>query len=164
MQRLLSIESALLHDVLRVADLFLLTGLKTLCATYITQHVTTDNVFELYRTAVLYELPRLEESTTLHMALHVEEVVRAPEFAALMRESAATIRDRQGVDSLPLADEMRSHLAAAYGARYQLNPGEELDEYEEARAATLRYKRGLIDALLAQLGIGALNRLGRSTE
>jgi hypothetical protein len=72
-------DSGLLHDVLRVADLFLLTGLKTLCATYITQHVTSENVFELYRTAVLYALPRLEESTTQHMAIYIEDVVRLPE-------------------------------------------------------------------------------------
>ena len=158
----MSIESGLLHDVLRIADLFLLTGLKTLCATYITQHVTAENVFELYRTAVLYELPRLEESSTQFMALHVEAVVRQPEFAALMRESAATIKNRQGIDSLPLVDDIRSHLATMYGARYELNDGEEMDDYEAGRAATLHSKRALLDALLAQLDIGALNRLGNS--
>lgn len=79
------------------------------------------------------------------------------------------------MDSVPLIDDIRSHLAILYGARQQLGEGEEMDDYEVAilhllcvcadgfkanKEAMLQHKRALLDELLQRIGIGALNRLG----
>lgn len=61
-------------DVLYLADLFLLPGLKKQCASVIHQNLTTDNVIPVIRLVRLYNLLQLEDQCTEFMAEHLEKV------------------------------------------------------------------------------------------
>ena len=69
------------YDVLCAADLYLLTGLKRLCAGVMSRYIKVNNVINVLRTARLFSLARLESQCAAYMSNHLEEV--CPHFLTL---------------------------------------------------------------------------------
>ncbi|XP_061113727.1 ankyrin repeat and BTB/POZ domain-containing protein 1 isoform X2 [Conger conger] len=100
------------EEVLGVADMWLLPGLKRLCGRVLAQGLGEDSVLRLWRTARLYRLSRLEDQCTELMARIIYKLVEDPEFAQLVQEDAAAVADRQETDSIPLVDDIRFHISS----------------------------------------------------
>lgn len=62
------------YSVLCFADIYLLSGLKRLCARVISAFLDTENVLTVFRTARLFNLPRLEVDCCEYMSKHLEMV------------------------------------------------------------------------------------------
>uniref|UniRef100_A0A8C6U3K7 Ankyrin repeat and BTB/POZ domain-containing protein 1 n=1 Tax=Neogobius melanostomus TaxID=47308 RepID=A0A8C6U3K7_9GOBI len=99
-------------DVLCVADMYLLPGLKRLCGKTLAQALSRDNVICLWKTARLFSLSRLEDQCTEYMAKIIEQLVLDPEFAELIKEDAASVKGRHETDSVPLVDDIRYHISS----------------------------------------------------
>lgn len=61
-------------DVLCVADMYLLLGLKRLCEKTLAKAICEDNVLYMWKTAKLFRLSRLEDHCTEFMAKIIERV------------------------------------------------------------------------------------------
>lgn len=61
-------------DVLCVADMYLLPGLKRLCGKTLAKTICEDNVLQMWKTAKLFRLSRLEDQCTEFMAKIIERV------------------------------------------------------------------------------------------
>ncbi|PIO35266.1 hypothetical protein AB205_0126570, partial [Aquarana catesbeiana] len=103
----LSPENA--YEVLCVADLYLLPGLKRLCGKVLAQMLDEDSVIGIWKLAKLFQLTRLEDQCTEYMA---RILVDSEEFAAAVREDAAAVEERQETDSIPLIDDIRFHITS----------------------------------------------------
>lgn len=69
----------LAYDVLSVADMYLLPGLKRLCGRSLAQMLEEDSVVGVWRIAKLFRLARLEDQCTEYMAKVIEKVGRVAE-------------------------------------------------------------------------------------
>eukprot|EP01114_Cavostelium_apophysatum_P017437 TRINITY_DN5177_c0_g2_i1.p1 TRINITY_DN5177_c0_g2~~TRINITY_DN5177_c0_g2_i1.p1 ORF type:complete len:495 (+),score=61.54 TRINITY_DN5177_c0_g2_i1:115-1485(+) len=76
-ERLGETQGDLLLDVLEVADLFLLPGLKASCVNILAQHLELDNVFEMIQVARTFDVVKLEDSCIHFIALNLEEVMNS---------------------------------------------------------------------------------------
>ncbi|KAK5609799.1 Ankyrin repeat and BTB/POZ domain-containing protein 1 [Crenichthys baileyi] len=99
-------------DVLCVADMYLLPGLKRLCGKTLAKAICEDNVLHMWKTAKLFRLSRLEDQCTEFMAKIIERLVEQAEFAEMIKEDAASLEERQETDSVPLVDDIRYHIAS----------------------------------------------------
>lgn len=72
----LQIPPELVYDVLSVADMYLLPGLKRLCGRSLAQILEEDSVVGVWRIAKLFRLARLEDQCTEYMAKVIEKVSR----------------------------------------------------------------------------------------
>lgn len=61
-------------DVLCVADMYLLPGLKRLCGKTLAQTLSKDNVVYMWKTAKLFQLSRLEDQCVEYMAKIIYQV------------------------------------------------------------------------------------------
>lgn len=61
-------------DVLCVADMYLLPGLKRICGRSLAQAVCKDNVVQMWKIAKLFHLSRLEDYCTEYMAKFIDQV------------------------------------------------------------------------------------------
>lgn len=61
-------------DVLCLADMYLLPGLKRLCGKTLAKTICEENVLHMWRTAKLFRLSRLEDQCTEFMAKIIERV------------------------------------------------------------------------------------------
>ncbi|XP_043103033.1 ankyrin repeat and BTB/POZ domain-containing protein 1 [Puntigrus tetrazona] len=100
------------YEVLCVADMYLLPGLKRLCGRTLAVLLNEENVLHMWKTAKLFRLSRLEDQCTEYMAKIIERLVERPEFADMIREDAGNVAARQETDSIPLVDEIRFHIAS----------------------------------------------------
>lgn len=82
----LSPENA--YDVLCVADMYLLPGLKRLCGRTLAQILDEDNVVSIWRIAKLFQLTRLEDQCTEYMAKIIEKVTQPPHTALTCAQRA----------------------------------------------------------------------------
>ncbi|KAJ8371899.1 hypothetical protein AAFF_G00298910 [Aldrovandia affinis] len=98
-------------DMLCVADMYLLPGLKRLCGRTLAQALCEENVLFMWKTARLYRLSRLEDQCTELMAKIIEKLVEREEFAEMIQEDAQTVQAREETDSIPLVDDIRFHIA-----------------------------------------------------
>nr|XP_013807397.1 PREDICTED: ankyrin repeat and BTB/POZ domain-containing protein 1-like [Apteryx mantelli mantelli] len=106
----LSPENA--YDVLCVADMYLLPGLKRLCGRTLAQILDEDNIVSIWRIAKLFQLTRLEDQCTEYMAKIIEKLVELEEFVAAVKENAEAVEERQETDSIPLVDDIRFHITS----------------------------------------------------
>ncbi|XP_057561591.1 podocalyxin-like protein 2 isoform X2 [Hippopotamus amphibius kiboko] len=102
----------LAYDVLSVADMYLLPGLKQLCGRSLAQLLDEDSVVGVWRLAKLFGLARLEDQCTKYMARVIEKLVEQEDFVEAVREEAAAVASRQETDSIPLVDDIRFHLGS----------------------------------------------------
>jgi len=111
------IHPDILIDVLQASDLLMLPGLKAITITFIQQHVTIDDVFEIIEIARTLSATKLEDHCIYFIALHLTKIVKKyPEkLIFLIQENATSIKHRQETDSLPIVDEIRSYLDKIYG-------------------------------------------------
>ncbi|XP_033922255.1 ankyrin repeat and BTB/POZ domain-containing protein 1 isoform X1 [Melopsittacus undulatus] len=100
------------YDVLCVADMYLLPGLKRLCGRTLAQILDEDNVVSIWRIAKLFQLTRLEDQCTEYMAKIIEKLVESEEFVAAVKENAEAVEERQETDSIPLVDDIRFHITS----------------------------------------------------
>ncbi|KAI2662049.1 Ankyrin repeat and BTB/POZ domain-containing protein 1 [Labeo rohita] len=100
------------YEVLCVADMYLLPGLKRLCGRTLAVLLNEENVLHMWKTAKLFRLSRLEDQCTEYMAKIIERLVERPDFADMIREDAGNVAARQETDSIPLVDEIRFHIAS----------------------------------------------------
>ncbi|XP_077890018.1 ankyrin repeat and BTB/POZ domain-containing protein 1 isoform X2 [Ictidomys tridecemlineatus] len=100
------------YDVLSVADMYLLPGLKRLCGRSLAQLLDEDSVVGVWRVAKLFRLARLEDQCTEFMAKVIEKLVEREDFVEAVREEAAAVASRQETDSIPLVDDIRFHVAS----------------------------------------------------
>lgn len=63
-----------MFDVLCVADMYLLPGLKRLCGKTLAKITCEDNVLNMWKTAKLFRLSRLEDHCTEFMAKIIDRV------------------------------------------------------------------------------------------
>ncbi|TNN42718.1 Ankyrin repeat and BTB/POZ domain-containing protein 1 [Liparis tanakae] len=110
----------LVLDVLCVADMYLLPGLKRLCGKTLAETLSEDNVLHMWKMAKLFRLSRLEDNCTEFMARIIERLVERPEFVEIIKEeAAASAEEQRETDSVPLVDEIRYHITGnvqTYGA------------------------------------------------
>ncbi|XP_034028559.1 ankyrin repeat and BTB/POZ domain-containing protein 1 [Thalassophryne amazonica] len=97
-------------DVLCVADMYLLPGLKRLCGKTLANAISEDSVLHMRKMARLFRLSRLEDQCTEFMAKIIERLVEKAEFAEMIKEDAASVEERQETDSVPLVDDIRYHI------------------------------------------------------
>ncbi|XP_063797251.1 ankyrin repeat and BTB/POZ domain-containing protein 1 isoform X2 [Pseudophryne corroboree] len=109
-RRKLSPENA--YEVLCLADMYLLLGLKRLCGKILAQMLDEDSVIGIWNIAKLFQLTRLEDQCTEYMARIIEKLVDSEEFAAAIQDDAAAVEERQETDSIPLIDEIRFHITS----------------------------------------------------
>ncbi|NP_001398403.1 ankyrin repeat and BTB/POZ domain-containing protein 1 isoform 3 [Mus musculus] len=102
----------LAYDVLSVADMYLLPGLKRLCGRSLAQLLEEDSVVGVWRIAKMFRLARLEDQCTEYMAKVIEKLVEREDFVEAVREEAAAVAARQETDSIPLVDDIRFHVAS----------------------------------------------------
>ncbi|NP_001096209.1 ankyrin repeat and BTB/POZ domain-containing protein 1 [Xenopus tropicalis] len=100
------------YEVLCVADMYLLPGLKRLCGKTLAQMLDEDSIIGIWKTAKLFQLTRLEDQCTEYMARIIEKLVDSEEFAAAVREDAEAVEERQETDSIPLIDDIRFHITS----------------------------------------------------
>lgn len=62
------------YEVLCVADMYLLPGLKRLCGRTLAALLSEENVLHMWKTAKLFSLSRLEDQSTEYMAKIIERV------------------------------------------------------------------------------------------
>ncbi|XP_031700664.1 ankyrin repeat and BTB/POZ domain-containing protein 1 [Anarrhichthys ocellatus] len=122
----------IVFDVLCVADMYLLPGLKRLCGKTLSKTICEDNVLYMWKMAKLFRLSRLEDNCTEFMAKIIERLVEQAEFAEIIKEDAASVEERQETDSVPLVDEIRYHITGnlqTYSAIEEAN--QKLEALEE---------------------------------
>lgn len=98
------------YDVLCLADLFILPGLKKLCESVIQENLATDNIISVIKLVRLYSLPRLEDHCTEFMAEHLEEIIDLPDFVTLIIDDANEIHNREEIDTISIIDDIRYHI------------------------------------------------------
>ncbi|KAM7437250.1 Ankyrin repeat and BTB/POZ domain-containing protein 1 [Porites harrisoni] len=98
------------YSVLCFADVYLLNGLKRLCAREISSLLDPDSVVTVLRTARLFNLPGLEVNCCEYISKHLEKVIDNKEFHSLILEDASSVQGRQETDSIPVVDDIRFHL------------------------------------------------------
>lgn len=108
----LQLPPELAYDVLSVADMYLLPGLKQLCGRSLAQLLDEDSVVGVWRVAKLFGLARLEDQCTKYMARVIEKLVQQEDFVEAVREEAAAVAGRQETDSIPLVDDIRFHMGS----------------------------------------------------
>ncbi|KAB0363464.1 hypothetical protein FD754_007620 [Muntiacus muntjak] len=110
----------LAYDVLVVADMYLLPGLKQLCGRSLAQLLDEDSVVGVWRVAKLFGLARLEDQCTKYMARVIEKLVQQEDFVEAVREEAAAVAGRQETDSIPLVDDIRFHMGSLVQTRHAM--------------------------------------------
>jgi ankyrin repeat/BTB/POZ domain-containing protein 1 len=121
-------------DVLFAADMLFLEKLKTKAAVVIStlgngtatgmqtedQREDTDlDIFEILRAAWTTRVQRLEEFAARYIAFRLEDYIDDPQFAEIVRESAARIGARQETDSIELVDDIRYYLSDRFRLRFE---------------------------------------------
>lgn len=90
------------------------------------------NVYDVIRAAWDLRVQRLEEFAARYLAGRLEDYIDEDEFAELIRESAARIRERQETDTIELLDDIRYYLSERFRLRFEGDGLEEmLDEEGE---------------------------------
>ncbi|KAG7291809.1 hypothetical protein NEMBOFW57_001830 [Staphylotrichum longicolle] len=83
------------------------------------------NVYDVIRAAWDLKVQRLEEFAARYLASRLEDYIDEEEFAELIRESAARLKERQETDTIELLDDIRYYLSERFRFRFE---GEGLEE------------------------------------
>ncbi|EGC49892.1 ankyrin repeat protein [Histoplasma capsulatum var. duboisii H88] len=77
------------------------------------------DIYELIRAGWTFRVQRLEEFAARYLAYRLESHIDLPEFAELVAESAARIKERQETDSIELVDDIRFYLSERFRLRFE---------------------------------------------
>ncbi|KAF2404335.1 hypothetical protein EJ06DRAFT_526419 [Trichodelitschia bisporula] len=140
-------------DVLFTADLLFIEKLKVRAAQIIStlgnggaSVVEADNsrgeagaeeidIYDVIRAGWDTRVQRLEEFGARYLAQRLEHHIDREEFAELVKESAARVKNRQETDTVELIDDIRYELSERYRLRFE-EAG--IDEMEEAAGGLLQ--------------------------
>ena len=75
--------------------------------------------FEIMHAAWELRVPRLETFAARYFAYRLERYLDLPEFATLIKESAARIKNREETDSIELVDDIRHYLSERFRLRFE---------------------------------------------
>ncbi|KAG8628636.1 hypothetical protein KVT40_002501 [Elsinoe batatas] len=134
-------------DVLFAADLLFIEKLKQRAAMIIstlgngdTSIVDSENprgetdieevvdIYDVIRAGWDTRVHRLEEFGARYIAYRLERFIDDPEFAQIVKESAARIQGRQETDTVELVDDIRYYLSDRYRLRMEDTAAEWMDE------------------------------------
>ncbi|CAF1205224.1 unnamed protein product [Adineta ricciae] len=127
-------------DLLVLADELLLPGLKRLCGNTYSKLLSIDTVLSTLRLARLFDLVKLEHQCIRFISDHLEEVLQQDEFTKFVLEDAASVVDRQELDTVPIIDDLRFYLA-----EFSAENSSDMDETSE--------KMKLLDDFLERIGL-----------
>ncbi|KAL3148881.1 Ankyrin repeat and BTB/POZ domain-containing protein 1 [Trebouxia sp. C0010 RCD-2024] len=125
-----------LLQVMQYADRALMEGLKGRCAMLLHPHVTQDSALPLLQQALAMDSDRLTETCVRCIAQHLLVLVREPLFHQLVKESAASVQNREDVDSVPIVDDIRYHVTLLHGDGELSDDEEDLDVLDPAQLAS----------------------------
>ena len=100
----------IVSELLHTADMFLLPGLKKVCGKLLAMLVDTETVMDIFKTARLFNLPRLEDQATEFLARNIEVMMDDLELHKMIQQDAAEVRHREETDSVQIIDDIRSHI------------------------------------------------------
>lgn len=75
--------------------------------------------FEIMHAAWELRVPRLETFVARYFAYRLEQYIDLPEFADLIQESAARIKNREETDSIEVIDDIRHYLSERFRLRFE---------------------------------------------
>lgn len=78
-------------------------------------YITTITAIPYLTEAIRVEAERLANACLRVIAQNLKEVVHDPQFSELVRESAASVEERQDVDSVPIIDDIRFFITQLHG-------------------------------------------------
>ncbi|XP_046357671.1 ankyrin repeat and BTB/POZ domain-containing protein 1-like [Haliotis rufescens] len=136
-QDLCELSAENVYDILCVADLYILPGLKRLCANCMGEYIDINNIITILRTSRLFSLRKLENECAEFIAENLEEVIAQEDFIKLVKEDAANLQERHETDTIDIIDEVRFYITNF------------IQTYSEMQEANERLK--LIDDLLEEL-------------
>ena len=150
---------ALAMEVLYTADMLMFDALKTKAAATISnlasasKNVWLDrtsvgvgegstetleaepiNVYDTLRAAWDLGIPKLEEFAGRYLAYRLEDYIEDENFAAMIKESASRVKDRQETDTIELLDDIRYFLSERFRMRFEDAGLDDMLE-DEAKAA-----------------------------
>ncbi|KAI1825798.1 BTB/POZ domain-containing protein [Xylaria intraflava] len=103
------------------------------------------NVYDVIHAAWDLRVQRLEEFAARYLAQRLEDYIDEEEFAELIQESAARVKNREETDTIELLDDIRYYLGERFRLRFEdAGLDEMLDESGELDAST-------VEALSSQL-------------
>lgn len=144
-------------EVLYVADMLLFDMLKGKAASVIsnlgsgsnvykfdkqtgqTIEVEPINIFDVIRAAWDLKIQRLENFAGRYLAYRLEDYIEEDEFAALIKESAERVKDRQETDTIELLDDIRYFLSERFRMRFE-DAG--LEEIMDEKKTTQQQQQG----------------------
>ncbi|KAJ2976341.1 hypothetical protein NUW58_g8110 [Xylaria curta] len=143
-------------DLLYAADMLLLDKLKNKAAALIsslgsgTNNVLIDrthgggdevvevepiNVYDVMHAAWDLRVQRLETFAARYLAYRLEDYIDEEEFAELIQQSAAKVKNREETDTIELLDDIRYYLGERFRLRFEdAGLDEMLDESNEINA------------------------------
>ncbi|KAI9891918.1 MAG: hypothetical protein M1814_002303 [Vezdaea aestivalis] len=77
------------------------------------------NVYEVLRVGWFMKIDRLESFAARYFAYHLEDYVNEEDFADLVKESAARIKNREATDTIELIDDIRYYLDERFRMRFE---------------------------------------------
>ncbi|KAI0805145.1 BTB/POZ domain-containing protein [Xylaria sp. FL0064] len=138
-------------DLLYASDMLLLESLKSKAAALINSlgsgntNLLTDrthgganeagvevepiNVYDVIHAAWDLRVQRLEEFAARYLAYRLEDYIDEEEFAELIQESAARVKNREETDTIELLDDIRYYLGNRFRLRFEdIDLDEMMDE------------------------------------
>ncbi|KAI1276434.1 BTB/POZ domain-containing protein [Xylaria sp. FL0933] len=128
-------------DLLYASDMLLLESLKSKAAALINSlgsgntNLLTDrthgganeagvevepiNVYDVIHAAWDLRVQRLEEFAARYLAYRLEDYIDEEEFAELIQESAARVKNREETDTIELLDDIRYYLGNRFRLRFE---------------------------------------------
>eukprot|EP00753_Platysulcus_tardus_P000382 PLAT10394.1.p1 GENE.PLAT10394.1~~PLAT10394.1.p1 ORF type:complete len:552 (+),score=257.98 PLAT10394.1:103-1758(+) len=128
--------------MLQAAGMYMLPKLQQAVEPQVLPFVAVDSVCELYQLAMDFSMRKVELACLQGFADWLDELLDDEAFHQLVRDSAASIVDRQATDSVPLVDEIKAVLRTRYD----------------------RTRTALCDDLLHRLGLRSFGQLAADGE
>ncbi|KAK4025082.1 ankyrin repeat and BTB/POZ domain-containing protein 1 [Daphnia magna] len=98
------------YELLNIGELYLMPGLKKLCANFLISAIDSKNVVSLIKVSRIYNLPRIEVSCIEFVAKNLEEVAELENFHQLILEDAFEVKGRQEMDTIAVIDDLRYQI------------------------------------------------------
>lgn len=150
-------------EVILLSDFLLISRLKSLAATVITQSkeiLEQYSIFDILYFAWSTRLERLEEYVAKHVAIHIKEIHHKKEFKEAILQSSQRISDRQETDTIEFTDDIRFYLLEKYNFEPEDIPffeeeGENDNFVIESGYLDYKYDMSLITGVLQELELDA---------
>nr|CAH0100088.1 unnamed protein product [Daphnia galeata] len=98
------------YELLNIGELYLMPGLKKLCANFLISAIDSENVISLIKVSRTYNLPRIEVFCNEFIAKNLEEIMNSDTFHQLIIDDAFGVKGRQEMDSIAIIDDVRYHI------------------------------------------------------